>query len=191
MKKYEEGSDIAVLSFDSSAAFDTLKHTILLDKLRLYGCSEHVLRWFKSYLEDRWQYTEIGGKKSSTQKILQGVPQGSVLGPLLYILYVNCLSTLEDDHTKLSLYADDANAAVKLTRNRYENRVRIRVKAAQMNLYMDSHRLCFNAEKTNLIVKTRGVNNSHSYLNLQMGDKIVEQSETVKVLGVVIGRDEK
>ena len=191
MKKYEEGHDMAVLSFDSSAAFDTLKHTILIDKLKLYGCSDHVIRWFQSYLEDRWQYTEIGGKKSSTQRILQGVPQGSVLGPLLYILYVNCLATLEDDHTKFSLYADDANAAIKLSKNKYENRVRIRVKAAQMSLYMDSHKLKFNSDKTNLIVKTRGVNNNHHYLNLHMEGSTIEQSETIKVLGVVISRDEK
>ena len=132
MKKYEEGNDIAVLSFDSSAAFDTLTHSVLLDKLKLYGCSDHVIRWFNSYLENRWQFTEIMGKKSSTQRILQGVFQGSVLGPLLYILYVNCMCVLQDDFTKLSLYADDANAAVKLTKNKYENRVRIRVKAAEL-----------------------------------------------------------
>ena len=191
MKKYEEGNDIAVLSFDSSAAFDTLTHSVLLDKLKLYGCSDHVINWFKSYLENRWQFTEIMGKKSSTQRILQGVFQGSVLGPLLYILYCNCMSVLQDDFTKLSLYADDANAAIKLTKNKYENRVRIRVKAAEMQRYMDSNRLKFNSEKTHLIVKTRGVNNNHNYLNLEMGDKVIEQSETVKVLGVVIGRDEK
>ena len=101
------------------------------------------------------------------------------------------MSVIQDNFTKLSLYADDANAAVKLTKNKFENRVRIRIKAAQMKLYMDAHRLCFNEDKTHLIVKTRGVNNNHSYLDLEMGDQIIEQSETVKVLGVVIGRDEK
>ncbi len=157
LKKHEEGSDVAMLCFDSSAAFDTLTHSILLDKLRLYGCSDHVIKWFSSYLSDRWQYTEIGGKKSNTRKILQGVFQGSVLGPLLYILYVNCISVLQDDFTKLALYADDTNASIRLTKNKFENRVRINVKAAQMQTYMDSHHLKFNSDKTQLIVKLKGV----------------------------------
>ena len=191
LKKHEEGSDVAMLCFDSSAAFDTLTHSILIDKLRLYGCSEHVIKWFTSYLSDRWQYTEIGGKKSSTKKIIQGVFQGSVLGPLLYILYVNCISVLQDDRTKLSLYADDTNASIGLTKNKFENRVRISVKAAQMQMYMDSHHLKFNSDKTQLIVKLKGVNNNHGYLNLKMGDKVIEQESTVKVLGVIISQNEK
>ena len=157
----------------------------------MYGCSDHVIKWFTSYLSDRWQYTEIGGKKSSTKKILQGVFQGSVLGPLLYILYVNCISVLQDEHTKLALYADDTNAGIRLTKNKYENRVRISVKAMEMQMYMDSHHLKFNSDKTQLIVKLKGVNNNHGYLNLKMGDKIIEQEPTVKVLGVLIGQDEK
>ena len=191
LKKHEEGSDVAMLCFDSSAAFDTLTHSILLEKLALYGCSEHVIKWFTSYLSNRWQYCEIGGKASSKERITQGVFQGSVLGPLLYILYVNCISVLQDSYTKLTLYADDTNAAVRLTKNHYENRVRISVKAAEMQMYMDSHSLKFNSDKTQLIVKLKGTNNTHGYLNLKMGDKIIEQENTVKVLGVLIGQDEK
>ena len=191
LKRFEEGHDVAVSSYDSSAAFDTLTHSILLKKLKMYGCSDSVLRWFQSYLSDRWQYCEIGGKKSSTKRITQGVFQGSVLGPLLYVLYVNCLSTLEDQDTKLSLYADDINAATRLTKNKHENRVRISVMAAQLQRYMDSHHLKFNSEKTCLIVKTRTVNNTHGYLNMKLGDKVIEQDDTTKVLGVVLGRDEK
>ena len=110
---------------------------------------------------------------------------------LLYILYVNDISVLQDDYTKLTLYADDTIAAVRLTRNKYENRVRINVKAAEMQLYMDSNNLKFNSDKTQLIVKLKGTNNMHNYLNLKMGDKTIEQEDTVKVLGVLIGKDEK
>ena len=113
LKKHEEGSDVAMLCFDSSAAFDTFTHSILLEKVSLYGCSEHVIKWFTSYLSDCWQYCKIGGKASSKKKITMGVFQGSVLGPLLYILYVNDIAVLQDNYTKLTLYADDTNAAVK------------------------------------------------------------------------------
>ena len=191
LKRFEEGHDVAVSSYDSSAAFDTLTHSILLEKLKLYGCSKQVIKWFESYLSDRWQYCEINGKKSSTKRITQGVFQGSVLGPLLYILYVNCISILEDNDTKLSLYADDVNAATRLTKNKYENKVRISVMAAQLQRYMDSNHLKFNGDKTKLIVKTRSTKNNHGYLDMKLGDKLIEQEETTKVLGVVIGKDEK
>ena len=65
LNRHEEGSDVAMLCFDSSAAFDTLTHTILLKKLSLYSCSEHVSKWFTSYLSDRWQCFPLRlGKKT-------------------------------------------------------------------------------------------------------------------------------
>ena len=191
MTKYEEGHDVSVMCFDSSAAFNTLKHSIIIEKLKLYGCTPEVIKWFESYLSDRWQFCEIGGKRSTTTRILQGVFQGSVLGPLMYILYVNCISVLEDKNTKLTLYADDTTAAQRLSKNEKRNRIMMRVKAAQMQRYMDSHHLKFNAEKTNLIIKTKGKNNLHSNLNIEMGGRIIEQEDTVKVLGIIVGKDER
>ena len=135
MTKYEEGHDVAIMAYDASAAFDTIVHSILIDKLRLYGCSDFVIKWFTSYLSDRWQFCEIGGKRSTTRRILQGVFQGSVLGPMLYILYCNCIVVLEDKDTKLTLYADDTTAAQRLYKNELKNRIMMRVKAAQMKRY--------------------------------------------------------
>ena len=191
MTKYEEGHDVAVMCYDSSAAFDTLKHSIIIEKLKLYGCSPAVIKWFESYLSDRWQFCEIGGKRSTTTRILTGVFQGSVLGPLLYILYVNCISVLEDKDTKLTLYADDTTAAQRLYKNELRNRIMMRVKAAQMQRYMDAHHLKFNADKTSMIIKTKGTNNLHGQLDMEMGGKIITQDDTVKVLGIIIGKDEK
>ena len=107
------------------------------------------------------------------------------------ILYVNDIAVSQDNFTKLTLYADDTSTEVRLTKNKYENRVRISVKAAEMQLYMDCNNLKFNSDKTSLIVKLKGRNNNHGYLNLKMGDKLIKQEDTVKFLGVVIGQDKR
>ena len=98
---------------------------------------------------------------------------------------------LEDKDTKLTLYADDTTAAQRLYRNELQNRIRMKVKAAQLQRYMDSNHLKFNAEKNNLIIKNKGRNNNHKLLDLKMGDRIIKQEETVKVLGIIVGQDEK
>ena len=74
---------------DLSKAFDTLNHSILLIKLKYHGIKDTPLDWFRSYVTQRLQYVEYDGIPSSTREIETGVPQGSILGPLLFIIYMN------------------------------------------------------------------------------------------------------
>ena len=93
---------------DFSKAFDTVDHDILTRKLDLYGIKGIYNDWFKNYLDNRKQYVTYNSAKSESQVIKCGVPQGSILGPLLFLLYINDLSTVSDDLFSI-LFADDSN----------------------------------------------------------------------------------
>ena len=106
-----------VLFLDLKKAFDTVDHHILLSKLKLYGIRGNSLKWFDSNLKDRNQICSVNGKLSSAREIGCGVPQGSNLGSILFLLYINDLPNCLES-TKANLFADDTNLSCEgLTRN--------------------------------------------------------------------------
>ena len=96
------------LFLDLSKAFDTVNHSILIRKLEHYGIRGIVKDWFCSYLTNRLQFVSIGNIKSDPKPITCGVPQGSVLGPLLFLLYINDFKNSASD-LDFNLFADDSN----------------------------------------------------------------------------------
>ena len=98
---------------DLKKAFDTVNHNILIQKLEHYGVRNKSLDWFTSYLSGRTQYTFCNNNKSELKQITCGVPQGSVLGPLLFILYINDLPNISSK-LKFYLFADDTNIFSKI-----------------------------------------------------------------------------
>ena len=87
-----------ILTIDESAAFDTVDARTLLDKLSLYKVGESALEWIRTYLTDRSQYVSIAGQVSTMKPVKSGVPQGSVLGPVLFTVYTNELAQVTKKH---------------------------------------------------------------------------------------------
>ena len=103
-RELEQGHDICTVFFDYSIAFDTIPHRPLLQKLQNYGVHQQILRWLTHYLCLRMQYVCVNGSSSDILPVSSGVPQGLVLGPLLYI---DDITDLQLSDGSMTLYADD------------------------------------------------------------------------------------
>jgi len=119
--------NIALLTLlDLSAEFDSVDHSVLFQRLqKSYGLHGTVIGWFASYLTGRSQYVRTTASKSTTSFVLHGVPQGSVLGPILFVLYVADVAQLVKDHGLMPhAYADNTMLSVRV-RSTSESRVRL------------------------------------------------------------------
>ena len=205
LEEVEEGKMVGVMLIDLSAAFDMVDHPILLKNLELYGMDSQSVAWMSSYLSHRSQAVLVDGALSPPLNVTCGVPQGSILGPLLYILYTNEIPDLVHDHLvtfkhpaphcpscgSTVCYVDDstyshgeedpATLSQKLT-DQYE----------KIEDYMASNRLVINADKTHLVVMgTKKTAAKRNEVFVEAGGYIISPSETEKLLGGVISQDMK
>jgi hypothetical protein len=167
---------------DFSKAFDTVDHSILLQKLEHYGIRGLALSWFKSYLSNRYQFVHFDGTSSTREKVCCGVPQGSVLGPLLFLLYINDLCMVSDKLFSI-LFADDSN--MFLTGTNLDDMFNImNQELAKILSWLNANKLSLNIEKSNYIIFSRkNINTSNAiYIN----GKEVEKVVYTKFLGVLI-----
>ena len=101
-------NEVDVIYFDFAKAFDSVNHDIILEKLKqIYNIDGLMLNFIKAYLKDRYQKVVIGGEYSNVLPVNSGVPQGSILGPRLFVLSINDISEAVSDGTQIALYADN------------------------------------------------------------------------------------
>ena len=161
---------------DLKKAFDTLDHNILLQKLEKYGFRGKILCLLTNYLENRQQYVEHNQIRSSTKELKTGVPQGSVLGPFLFLIYINDLP-LVCEKSKISLFADDTTVYNMGMNSEKEITEDVR----KMRNWFDVNKLTLNVEKCQSISFGRAQPVSEE----AFGEKISCKS-SCKYLGVLI-----
>ena len=135
---------------DLRKAFDTVNHDILLSKLEHYGIRGTTLKWFKSYLSNRKQYVFHNGESSKLMDITCGVPQGSVLGPLLFLLYINDLPNISKV-LHFYLFADDTNIYCEAN-TLQELQTIINRELKELRTWLIVNRLSLNIDKTNFVI---------------------------------------
>ena len=171
---------------DLKKAFDTVNHQIILANCSSYGIRGHVLKILKSYLSKRFQYTEIGLKKSPMRSIKIGVPQGSIMGPLLFIIYINDL-TLKTSDIKSILYADDT--LVYTNSEPKTNETKINVILQKTASWLKRNRLTLNVEKTKCVDILKRVKNFEvfKYLGIQVDHKLSFQEHAKNLSKRMLG----
>lgn len=183
ISKLERGDSVVVVFVDLQKAFDTVKHDILLKKLEKLGVRGPAFKLISSFLGGRSQYTEICGVRSKTLNISTGIPQGSVLGPLLYLLYVESLSRAEL-LAKHYMFADDT-ALIYSGKDTRQLEVLVNKDLAKFHQWLCLNGLVVNEDKT-VFMHFYQKNKNTFPINLCINHKNIKQVCYYKYLGLTI-----
>lgn len=178
----DDRKQVDVICIDFAKAFDVVNHTKLLFKLRKMGFSDEILNWIGAYLSNRKQAVRIDGSFSATLDVFSGVPQGSVLGPLLFLLYINDISTIVKPPVKMKLYADDCLIYMPVSCT--DNQLELNKCLEDLELWCCEWDMQINFQKTTYV----HITNKKNVLNFQynIGSNNLCKTSYFKYLGVTI-----
>ena len=183
------GKLVGLVFIDLKKAFDTVDHDILCKKLELYGVQQRELSWFKSYLSNRKQFCRVNGVDSDIGEIEVGVPQGSCLGPLLFLIYINDLPEAVQG-SSVTMYADDTSLCHQ-SRNLTQLNEAINSDLSKLETWLQGNKLSLSVAKTHsMLISTKQRHNSlksrNEALVLKIRDNELEVVQKTKYLGVQI-----
>ena len=175
----DQGGIIDVIYLDFMKAFDKVPHLRLIEKVKSYGINIHISNWIKNFLQDRKQRVCVNGQYSDWAQVTSGIPQGSVLGPLLFVIYINDLP--DDISSEIYLFADDTKIFNEVTD--HNNSEILQSDLEKLSQWSDKWLLKFHPDKCRVLdVSTRDRDHNQYYLD----DVELEHSTCEKDLGVHI-----
>ncbi len=177
-----------VVFIDLKKAFDTIDHQIMLQKLRNYGIDQMSLTWFESYLTNRTQKCRVNDQLSNLPPVTCGVPQGSNLGPILFLIYINDLPNCLN-HAIPRMFADDTSISYSAnTTGELQNVINSELK--KLNSWLITNRLSLNIVKTEFMVigSQRKLRSIDSEINIRINENEITRVDSVKSLGVYIDK---
>ena len=181
----ETGQDICAIFLDYTKAFDSVPHTPLIDKLVATGLHTNLLAWLTDYLTNRMQQVVIDGVSSHQVAVTSGVPQGSVLGPLLFSLYINNITEVPlSPPSRRALYADNALLYRPISHPNDFLAVQSHLNAIKQ--WSDEHLLQLNPTKCKYMILSRKRSPAAHSLTLLLGQSAPEEVATFRYLGVLI-----
>lgn len=182
----DENKFVVAVFLDFKRAFETIDRQILLDKLNYYGIKGNVHKWFQQYLSNRLQITKIGKATSDPLTNNIGVPQGSILGPLLFIIYLNDINKIECDF--MNLFADDTLISCSGT-DLNETVNKMNEVLDKINIYVNINKLKLNVKKTKAMILNTPYKLSISNIEtfkLKINNEEIQWVNEIKYLGVII-----
>ena len=180
----DQGKVTLGLFIDLSKAFDTVNHDILLAKLEFYGVRGIALQWFQSYLSGRSLFVQYNGYKSSLKYVECGVPQGSILGPLLFLLYINDLCNVSKV-LDFILFADDTNIFFSHKDPIFLMEL-VNTELQKLSGWFQANKLSINVKKSNYIIFKTSQNRQKLDLDFSINDTKIDRVTETLFLGVII-----
>ena len=197
MKSIDEEKFTGSLLLDLSAGFDVIDFDLLLEKLKLYGFSEETISWFSSYLKDRFQCVQVESAFSPFLPIRWGVPQGSILGPLIFLIFINELPAVVENLDELSkdssivVFADD-NTPMLRHEDPVQLKEQLEVQALKITNWFQLNRMIVSGDKTKLLIvgtrSNRASKLENRTIEVNVDGHATPESESEKLLGIIVNK---